>query len=138
MCTKFRSIFRAGSSHQVLKVSNLRWRPSAQVESSDPRGEGQLVEVISRFCLSLFQLEPHLLVQALEVLILLFSHDLASHCSIHRGLALFQLLEGLECFSSSCPRSSLRMEWSSWSSACSASNFLNSSESLASLASVLS
>jgi hypothetical protein len=60
---------------------------------SNPRGEGQLVKVISRLCLGLLQLEHHLLEKAVEVLILLFNHDLACHRSIHRGLALLQLLE---------------------------------------------
>jgi hypothetical protein len=50
---------------------------------SNPRGKGQLVKVISSLCLGLLQLEPHLLVKAMEVLILLFSHNLAYHHSIH-------------------------------------------------------
>ena len=59
---------------------------------------------------SSLQLKPHLLVLALEVLIFLFSNNLALHHSIHQGLTHLQLLESLKMLLLELPQILLKDE----------------------------
>ena len=61
---------------------------------SDPRSEGQLVEIVICFRLNVLQFKHHFFVLALKVFVLLLSNDF-SHCrSIQEGLNFTQLLKG--------------------------------------------
>ena len=85
---------------QVLQPSpkglETKVEPIGPCKVSNHRDEGKLAEVVDSFGFGLLQLKPHLLIFALEMMILLLSNHLALLHLDHRGLARLKPLEGLE------------------------------------------